>query len=162
MRSPTARSANNTAANAKKLTTTPAVYAAPCSKACARDCPECFSNEKTFSDSTGNTQGMTFKIRPPRKANNNQPGRPRFNKSPSNPSATGTSLTKSRVGTLGSPPAARSICQLPAADCNTPARSSIVPSFKAGSNTASRRVTPCAGLVTRCAALGSITPVLSA
>ena len=162
MRSPMPRNANSTAAKAKKLTTTPAVYAAPCSKACRLDCPECFNNEKTFSDNTGNTQGITFKIRPPRKANNNQPGSPKFNKNPSNPSATGTPLTKSRVGTLGSVPAPRSICQLPAADCNTPARSSIAPSFKAESNTASRRVTPCAGLVTRCAALGSITPVLSA
>src|SRR5688572_10672833 len=65
--SPPARAAISTLASARKASTTPAAYASALLQRSRGS--ECCASARTLSDSTGNTQGMRLRIRPPRNAN---------------------------------------------------------------------------------------------
>ena len=73
--SPPARSVSSNAASARKLATTPAVYANP---PASRTRPSCawMAKPTTFSDRTGNTQGIRFSNAPPASANKNAAAQP--------------------------------------------------------------------------------------
>ncbi len=64
---PPLRTATRSPPRARNVTRTPAKKARPCARA-DRSSPPWPASDAAFSDSTGNTQGMRFRIRPPRKA----------------------------------------------------------------------------------------------
>ena len=74
--SPPARRAIRTDASARKETSTPAVKTSPCRRAFAGSSPAWWMNPSTLMDSTGSTQGMRLRIRPPTRAKSRACHRP--------------------------------------------------------------------------------------
>jgi hypothetical protein len=72
--SPPARSASSTAARQSMELITPAANTKPLVRTAAGCFLACSTRPMALIDSTGNTQGMRFKIRPPRIANSSSTG----------------------------------------------------------------------------------------
>src|SRR5580698_9079896 len=65
---PPARSTASTPASAQNDTSTPSVNATPCSVTLRRSLPDWFTKPTILMPSTGNTQGIRLRIRPPNSA----------------------------------------------------------------------------------------------
>ena len=71
---PPARSSASTPASAQNDSSTPAVNASPCRLALRRLAPACSTKPTILMPSTGNTQGIRLRIRPPSSASIRMPG----------------------------------------------------------------------------------------
>src|SRR5436190_3675237 len=136
---PAARSATSTAASSQNETTTPTANARPCLRIVARS-PPCAAKPRTFSDSTGNTQGIRFSSTPPNRAS-----------TIAAPSDNGLSAGASGSTCAEYSTGAAAATTVPASGTSTSAARSLPPSPPVDSSTPARRVNS----PTRCTATGS-------
>ena len=73
---PPARSASSRPASAQNESNTPSVKIRPCFTTLPRSLPDWFTKPSTLMPSTGNTQGMRLRMRPPSSASKSVPARP--------------------------------------------------------------------------------------